>query len=642
MVLSPHVASRSVVRGNVKPTIRLEPGTIIGGDFELVSLIGEGGMGAVYEAHQTSTGATRAVKTMRAELAEDPSFRERFAKEAQVTARVESDHVVQVLSAGIDEALGIPWIAMELVRGEDLGHYIRRHGKLPPAIAVDVFAQLGHALAAAHAAGIVHRDLKPDNILVAAAKSATQRFTVKVLDFGIAKVLSAAQATTTGAMGTPLWMAPEQASKGSQIAPGTDVWALGLIAFYALTGRSYWLAANDPEGTAVQMFKEITLDPLEPASSRGAALGGAALPPGFDAWFARCVGREVSSRFKDAAESTPPLLALLRAAATLAPSSEPTEVIDADLPYASTKFIPEIQESTRPAGRVTTGGRGVISPRASTNLAFAEPPGNTGEVAAPRPAHRRLYAIPVVLLGVAGALAFVYRGSLHGPAAVASASAPRLRVPTVLVQGGLYKMGSTTGADDETPPTEVSVSGVEVDVTETTAAAYAACVAAGGCTPTAHRSGCTGDDPEKQNHPINCITYKQAAAYCEWMGKRLPSETEWERVARGDTGRPYPWGTEPPKDQACWNRGKLGTCEVGGFPASNTPEGVADIAGGVWEWTTSNYCPYAQPACTDTRRVLRGGSWDNVDPKLLTTTVRMESLEGDQSPTVGVRCVRRM
>jgi serine/threonine-protein kinase len=165
---------------------RFVKGDVVGGDFEIIRLLGKGGMGEVYVAKQRSTGAMRAVKTMLAELARDDDFRERFAQEAQVVTKVESEHVVQVLSAGIDPEHGVPWIAMELLKGEDLASRLARTAPIDYAVAREIFEQIGHAFAAAHAAGIVHRDLKPENVFVSEARTSSRALPVKVLHLGIA------------------------------------------------------------------------------------------------------------------------------------------------------------------------------------------------------------------------------------------------------------------------------------------------------------------------------------------------------------------------------------------------------------------------------------------------------------------------
>ncbi|WP_155798013.1 serine/threonine-protein kinase, partial [Sorangium cellulosum] len=299
------------------------------GEFRIVRPLSAGGMGAVYVAEQASTGQLRALKLMHPQLCADTRLRERFEQEARVGALVESDHIVQVIGAGVDQASGVPWIAMELLDGEDLSVRMRRCGLFSPQDMHEIFRQLCHALGAAHRAGVVHRDMKPQNIFLAKKSSATAPWSVKVLDFGIARVAAEANTMATASLGTPLWMAPEQTEARGQIAPATDVWALGLIAFAMLTGRMYWRAANDPMGTAMPvLLREILIEPLDPASVRATALGraGCIVHP-FDAWFARCVARDPAERFptaQDAFDALGPALfvdpRLARAPTSVAPS----------------------------------------------------------------------------------------------------------------------------------------------------------------------------------------------------------------------------------------------------------------------------------------------------------------------------------
>src|SRR5262249_39490695 len=175
-------------------------------------------------------------------------------------------HVVEIIGAGVDQATGIPWLAMELLDGEDLGAYVRRRGALSPAELFEIFRQLCHALGAAHAGGVVHRDVKPENVFLSASPSAGAPTSIKILDFGIAKVAAEAKQTATATVGTPLWMAPEQTDPRAPITPAADVWALGLIAFWVLTGRVYWKSAGDPLASMQAVMPAILLRPPAPAS----------------------------------------------------------------------------------------------------------------------------------------------------------------------------------------------------------------------------------------------------------------------------------------------------------------------------------------------------------------------------------------
>jgi serine/threonine protein kinase/alpha-tubulin suppressor-like RCC1 family protein len=287
----------------------LQPGFIVANDFRVERPLARGGMGTLYVVTQQSTGHERVLKVMHSRLVADARNRERFLQEARASARIESDHVAQVIAAGFDDH-GIPWIVMELLRGEDLSAAIARRGAFTAGESLEVFRQLGHALGAAHVAGLVHRDLKPENIFLAHPRREGVPFTVKLLDFGIAKVLEeSGDARNTGALGTPLWMAPEQAER-SLLSPASDVWAMGLVAFSVLTGKYYWHAGNLPDVPIERVLREVFVDAIEAPSLRAAGLG-ASVPPGFDAWFARCVVRDPAQRYRNATEAVAALVPVL-------------------------------------------------------------------------------------------------------------------------------------------------------------------------------------------------------------------------------------------------------------------------------------------------------------------------------------------
>ncbi len=283
----------------------LTPDSVFAGQFRVVRPIAAGGMGTVYLVEQLGTGQQRALKVMNTDLVHDPRARERFSLEAQMAAKIESEHVAQVLAAGIDPAFDTPWMLLELLRGEDLSKTLDRRGQFPLAEVRELLKQLGHALAAAHRQGIVHRDLKPENVFIAESRRSDVAFTVKVLDFGIAKWLQENQPSrTTSVLGSPLWMAPEQLDTALLISPATDVWALGLLTFTMITGISYWKAAQRASITLPALLAEISMEPLVPASQRAAEGGrNGLLPPAFDGWFGRCVARDPRERFVDATQA---------------------------------------------------------------------------------------------------------------------------------------------------------------------------------------------------------------------------------------------------------------------------------------------------------------------------------------------------
>jgi len=117
---------------------------------------------------------------------------------------------------------------------------------------------------------------------------------------------------------------------------------------------------------------------------------------------------------------------------------------------------------------------------------------------------------------------------------------------------------------------------------------------------------CNADVPGREAHPVDCVSFFDAAAYCAWASKRLPSEEEWELAARGTEGRRFPWGEASPVGRDCWNRGS--SCPVGSFPQGHSPLGVDGLAGNVSEWTESAFCPVHLPSCWSDTVTVRGGS----------------------------------
>ncbi len=272
--------------------------TVIGDDFRIVGPLRAGGMGAVYVAEQLSTTKLRAVKLMHTQLVADDEQRARFVREARVAAAVDSDHVVEIIGAGVERGSGTPWIAMELLEGDDLATYVRARRRLATEEAAEVMSQICHAIAAAHDAGIVHRDLKPQNVFMAKTKRRRDERLVKVLDFGIAKVVAESTHAPTAAVGSPAWMAPEQTEAGARIGPEADVWALGLLAFWMFTGRSYWKAAGRADGSVQAVMREMIFEPLASGSRRARELGVEEhWPAALDRWLARCLERRPRRRF---------------------------------------------------------------------------------------------------------------------------------------------------------------------------------------------------------------------------------------------------------------------------------------------------------------------------------------------------------
>ncbi len=259
--------------------------------FRLTRLLGRGGMGSVWLAQHLGLDIPCAVKFIEGEYAALPEAQARFEREAKAAAALRSPHVVQILDHGIWQ--GTPYMAMELLDGEDLGKRLQRVGRMPPHEVSMVLTQVARALTKAHAAGVVHRDLKPDNIFLV---KDDDREIVKVLDFGIAKQAGHTidgSATKTGAMlGTPYYMSPEQAQGTKAVDHRSDLWSLAVIVYQLLTGRLPF------ESEALgDLLVKIIVSPI-PVPSQVAP----DLPLAFDRWWGKAANRDPNLRYQSAKE----------------------------------------------------------------------------------------------------------------------------------------------------------------------------------------------------------------------------------------------------------------------------------------------------------------------------------------------------
>ncbi|WP_437618952.1 serine/threonine-protein kinase [Sorangium sp. So ce1151] len=289
----------------------LAEGAVFAGRYRLGRVIGVGGMGAVYEAVHLETNRRRALKLMHPTLFESPNLRERFQREAKIAADIESEFIVEVFDAGIDEQTRMPFLVMELLRGEDLDHRIERLGRLSALEVVTYLHQAALALDRTHKAAIVHRDLKPENIFLTQREDGQPR--VKILDFGIAKLVAETSSAgrATHGVGTPIYMAPEQFD-GAALSSATDVYALGMVAYTLLVGASYWVK-EEKTGNLLAILAAASRGKPEPASARAAA-SGVALPPAFDAWFDRATAMRPDARFQVATHAVRALAEALEVA----------------------------------------------------------------------------------------------------------------------------------------------------------------------------------------------------------------------------------------------------------------------------------------------------------------------------------------
>jgi serine/threonine-protein kinase len=265
------------------------------GSFKLGMVLGRGASGEVYDAVHSRTGEPAAVKLLRREALGDPGLVQRFLRESQILRSLDAENVVRVLETGDLDAT-LPYIAMERLRGEDLSHHLRSRPRLPPGEVLAMLRQVGRGVDAAHRAGIVHRDLKPANVFLHDAS------TWKILDFGVSKLRAQDGTLTVGfVVGTPSYMAPEQA-RGSAVDARADLYALGVIAFRALTGELPFRGRD----TAEILYNVVHSTPPRPTEL------APELSPRVDGVIATALAKDPADRFPSAAALVEGLAQALR------------------------------------------------------------------------------------------------------------------------------------------------------------------------------------------------------------------------------------------------------------------------------------------------------------------------------------------
>ena len=262
----------------------LEIGDVLGGRYEILQLLGEGGMGAVYKAKDRELDSFVALKLIRPELASSPAILARFKQELLLAHQVTHKNVIRIYD--LSEADGVKFITMEFIEGEDLRHLLLDRGKLPPAEAAEIIRQVCLALEAAHSVGVIHRDLKPQNIMQ------DKQGRILVMDFGLARTIGSEGMTQTGALvGTMEYMSPEQAM-GSDLDQRSDIFALGLIFFELLTGKTPYKA-----DTAIASLLKRSQERAIPAVSLEPSV-----PQGLNDIVAKCLERDLTQRYHDVQE----------------------------------------------------------------------------------------------------------------------------------------------------------------------------------------------------------------------------------------------------------------------------------------------------------------------------------------------------
>lgn len=622
------------------------------GRYYVLEQLGEGGMAIVYKALDTLLKRHVAVKVIRSDQFGSNAMKKmllRFEREGKALAKLSHPNIVKIMDYG--EENGIPYLVMDYLPGGMLKQ--RMQGKpMPWRDAAQMLLPICRALGHAHEVGIIHRDIKPSNILI--SESGEPMLT----DFGIARIITGdeptMEITNTGAgIGTPEYMAPEQGI--GKTDERSDIYALGVVYYQMVTGRLPY-TADTPMAVMLKKNTEPLPRPKQYVPS---------LPEGVEHFLIKALQVDPRNRYSSAE-------AFWSALERIA-DGKPLEK-----PPTGYK---------RPSLSVLLGIIGLTGIIGITLLAgyiiqrITETPTETAQV--------------VELTSPPGEEAVeITEAPNLAPIATETESIPSVDgAEMILIPAGEFFRGASSEdldelanlcpncpldtLEDAQPQATIYLDAFWIDKNEVTNAQFTRFVDETGYRTSAERTDDysyvqdldlrdfvytsdadwlrpQGGNSSILNHDDRAVTqvsWQDAYAYCKWAGKRLPTEAEWEKAARGDDGRLFPWGDNPPNSSDLNFDFTSGTIvSVGRYPDGASPYGVLDMSGNVWEWVADYYtedyywdAPDNNPQgpTSGEGRVFRGGSWaSEYDPYLIyiTTFFRLWNYDYISSDVLGFRC----
>lgn len=604
------------------------------GRYHILEQLGEGGMATVYKAFDTRLEAEVAIKFIRTEkltLETMNKSLKRFEREAKSLAQLTHPNIVGVSDYGEYEEK--PYLVMPYLKG---GTLKERLGKpMPYRQAAHLLAPIAHALEYAHKHNVLHRDVKPSNILL------TDTGQPMLSDFGIAKILedeATRDLTSTGVgIGTPEYMAPEQ-GMGHGVDHRVDIYSLGTVLYELITGRKPY-QADTPLAVLLKRASEPLPRPGQFVHN---------LPSSAEYVLLKALAKNPNERYPDAA-------AFAKALEDLA--QDPNIKRAATIPLDRWIGIAAVFGISC---AVLLGGGWLFSRLLNT--------GDGSPSSTP------------VLLQQPAILSFTQTAPLPAqePAATPSETIPTEPLPTVTpkpsgnfgregmplvyIPEGEFIMGSNSGDSDEQPPHNVYLSAYWIDQTEVTNAMFAEFLndmgnqSEGGSNwinlpdddvRIVSGGGSWESQRGYEDYPVVEVTWYGANAYCGWVDRRLPTEAEWEKAARGDSGQSFPWGGALDCSLANYGGCSGEPASVGNYPGGESPYGALDMFGNVWEWVYDKYDTeyYKRSPSTDPtgpssgkHHILRGAGWDTTDPKRLRITFRYNRAPIDSGGSYGFRC----
>lgn len=621
------------------------------GKYEIEETLGSGATSDVYRARDKLLGRQVALKVLKPSLVVDVPAFERFLLEARSAAELFHPHIATVLDMG--DADGRFYLAMRYFHGPSLDKVLKENGKLSWERILQLAQHIGSALDYAHAQGFLHRDVKPSNILCAANGDFI------LTDFGLTRAMMNTGLTNqTGAvLGTPAYIAPEVWA-GRDASPATDQYSLACVVFECLTGQVLFRGDTPPEVMTHHILDGPELPETWPEDT----------PPQVGQALLKALERKPGGRYASCAAFADALgdLAAARASAKKDPPLIVQPVDDKPLEPVSPHPVEPKEQPAQPEPSPKKSSRwvrlvekpvfrwvglalllifvtafllksfgisfGLLNPSLQPltkmpvdSLAEIQPlqtaPGSDAPQASESP-----QAVPI--------------DSSKPPANAAPGElwlSPEDGMLLAYIPAGEFQMGRENGDGDEGPVHAVYLDAFWMDTTEVTNAMWAMCVLAEKCTlPQWTKSFNRSDYYFSSNYadyPVINVSWNQAQAYCQWAGRSLPGEAQWEKAARGAlVGMPFPWGDSAPYCGTYSTNGaqywgcKDDTVAVGSFKSN--PYGLFDMAGNVWEWVADWYMPdyykfspYNNPLgpSEGILKVVRGGGWQSFEENLVVT-----------------------
>jgi len=636
-----------------------QPGDVVLGEYRIEAFIGRGGFGEVYRTQSIHSSNLFALKILRRnDLAESEYIQAEkgFQLEAKLGFKLKHSALLRAIRFAPDPQNGQLILVMEYAPGGSLADRLNTQRCQSVPDTIRIASEVASGLAALHDADVVHRDIKPSNILFDAFGKAC------IGDLGVAQV-STGELTLISQPGTEFnrtgpgtgpYMSPEQERGDIHLRPCSDIYALGLIMFEMLTGRSY---KQIRPGTDIRFLRPD-------------------VPQALVDLIARMLSDEPERRPWDGNETLHALNTVSTSINPLGEQSNQNHISTETLPRQTVAF------QNNNAAQLGAARENLVAP--SNSAASASEFMTQTKVK-----NYWIWAAAGVLLAVVCLISIIpiidkiIEGWWPTPTDIPTEvhteviptdvvatktiklpdctrvgqtwSSPIDGMQLVCVPAGDFLMGSDDPetSEDEKPKHTVVLDAYWIDKTEVTNAQYTQCVSDGDCEPPGSNASDTRSnyyrDDRYANYPVINVSWSNARDYCAWAGRQLPTEAQWEKAARGNDGRIYPWGDSTPnQNNANFESSTIeDTAAVGSYPDGASPYGAMDMAGNVWEWINDWYdenyylfqTQWINPTGPDfgDQRIQRGGSWANPGSGI-NTTFRYPLSPNKSYTTTGFRC----